>query len=195
MSARLPSLTLFPRLLMLELLTAVAVIGAACVAVLQYVELPMFKAKFTEVLLVLSAERVASIERFAHVGTWAEADAPTAEDEFGTQRDHERAQTQGGRARPEAAKPAAIQSAEQRAVSGLNYGVVDGTVVASGTLRGRRILASMRPAVPDLASNWSVLWLCGARQAPSGWEEAPGGAALKLPAGFAPSVCRPERSA
>jgi len=193
MSARTPSLALLSRRLVLELMIAVAVIGVACVAVLPHAETALFKAKFTEVLLVLSAERVASIERFAHVGTWAEADAPPVEDDSGAQRDHERAQTQGRQAKPEAVKPAPLQSGE-RAVSGLNYGVVDGTVVASGTLRGRRILASMRPAVPDLASNWSVLWLCGARQAPAGWEEAPGGAALQLPPGFAPSVCRPERT-
>lgn len=153
--------------LVLDLLVAAIVISSALAALLPAIEPAVFKARFTEVLIAMAGERATLIERHAHTGAWAEAVA------------------------------AAGESPEQRGEkSRASYHVstAEGGVVAAGTLSGRLFTADMRPAVAHATSQWSVVWLCGARQPPAGWAVAPGGARFDLPEPLGLSVCRAQRS-
>lgn len=154
----------FFQALFLDLLVTALVIGAALAALLPNVPAATFKAKFVEVLYVMATERAALIERHAHTGAW------TGPDAIGDQE----------------AGPSSQRSYQ------LSTGY--GSVVAAGTLSGRRFVAAMRPAVADPAIQWSVLWLCGPRQPPAGWTASPvvvrARASAELPEELVLSVCR-----
>lgn len=154
----------FFQVLCLDLLVTALIITAALVVLLPNVRPAMFKAKFVEVLHAMATERATLIERHAYSGAWTETD------EIGNQE--------------------AAASAPQR---GYQVDTADGSVVAAGTLSARRFAAGMRPAVADPATQWSVLWLCGARQPPAGWTVPQGVARLDLPEELVPSVCRAEK--
>jgi hypothetical protein len=74
LSARATTAGLVSRMMVMEFIASIAIIGVACTVLLQYYEVAMFKAKFTDVLLALSAQRVGATERFAHTGAWTDAD-------------------------------------------------------------------------------------------------------------------------
>lgn len=152
------------KVLFLDLLVTAIVVSAALVALLPDLQVAKFKARFIDVLYAMATERATLIERHAYAGAWTETAA------IGNQE--------------------GAPSAPQR---GYQVRTADGSVVAAGTLSGRRFVASMRPAVADSVSQWSVLWLCGARQPPAGWTTARGAAQFDLPEELVLSVCRAEK--
>lgn len=149
------------KVVFLDLLITATVISAVFAALLPDVSVTMFKTRFINVLSAMSNARNALIERHAHTGVWAEPQTRT---------DGQDAQV---------SKP----NIDYRIDTG------DGSVVAAGTLSGRPFRVDLRPAVPDPASQWSVLWLCGARQPPAGWT-AVGTAHLDAADELLLSICR-----
>lgn len=124
--------------LFLDLLVTGVVISVVLAALLPAIQPAMFKARFIDVLLAMAGERATLIERHAHAGAWTETGNATAGEEAGSRRESSH--------------------------GAYRVSTADGSVVAAGTLSGRRFVAGMRPAVADSASHWSVLWLCGMRE-------------------------------
>lgn len=156
----------FEWLVLVELTLVSAILAVTMAVLLPHVEVSLFKTAFSEVLLAFSLERNQAIEQYAHAGAWSEAQLAQK-----------------------------VEPAEQRpapASPRLAVNVVGDALVAAGTLRGRSFTIGMRPAVADHSQNWSMLWLCGAREAPAGWQAAPVGARTHLPTTHVPSVCRAE---
>jgi len=149
------------QVLFLDFLITAMVISAVFAALLPDVPVTTFKARFVNVLYAMSDERNTLIERHAHTGVWTEPQIRT---------DGQGAQV---------SKP------------NIDYriGTGDGSVVAAGTLWGRPFRLHLRPAVADPASQWSVLWLCGARQPPAGWTAA-GTGRIETAEELLPSICR-----
>lgn len=72
------------------------------------------------------------------------------------------------------------------------YGL-DGTqLIASGKLRPEQagFRLSLRPAIDEAGLGWHVLWLCGLRQVPAGWQTTAPALAENLPAETLPHMCR-----
>ena len=150
------------RLLPLDASLALAVIAVCLALCLSQVGAALDKVGLVSVWASLASSRVATVERFAVRGQLlAVAEAGTS--------------------------PSTKRSAGEIAY------VDDGmSVLASGVLRysGTEFKLAINPAVNETALGWSVIWLCGRRQAPAGWQGPAGMRSEGLSAEQLPVVCR-----
>lgn len=179
------------RLLVLDVLLAIAVIGvSAAIAIVAFPAIT-FKTRVVEVLLSLLPQRIAVVEHFAITGTWLETDLAAADAE-GARRDEapEHEAALAGKAR--AVFRRAAEGERRGHALEVRAGVKDGAIVTLGTVQGmdQPFQLTFRPAVPEGEVPWSVLWLCGASETPPGWVSPTEAVPSNLPPHLLPSICR-----
>lgn len=74
----------------------------------------------------------------------------------------------------------------------MRYERLGDSVRAAGQLRsgGHPVLLGMRPALPDDAPAWTVLWLCGGKPVPAGWTSPYPPAISGMDPAETPAACR-----
>lgn len=74
----------------------------------------------------------------------------------------------------------------------MRYERLGDSVRATGQLRSgaHPVLLGMRPALPDDAPAWTVLWLCGGKPVPAGWATPYPPAISGMAPAETPAVCR-----
>lgn len=157
------------QMLGVDLLCALCVIAVSIAVLGSNAYVPQLKAHFTEVLFLMSANRLAVVEHFAVTGEWA---TPEPDPERWHGRDSS----------PWKRQPAASGGR-----------AANGTVVWAGQLKGvdRPFELILRPAVVDgEGSGWTIIWLCGAKETPPGWASPAPAIAAALPDELLLSQCR-----
>lgn len=136
------------------------------------------KARLLEVLSLLSDARTGVVLDFAHDGYLKEPSADTS----------------GERTVADATK--GMQYLRQGSVllaRGTLYpanGNLSDTHPVAQSPHALPITLSMRPAIPEPASAWSVLWLCGEQTPPAGWTSPGKGMHSGLNQAHTPLACR-----
>jgi len=168
----------FGQVIMVEALAGISLLAILIGVALNSFESALAKARLAEIFTFTPADRLALQEQLALTGEGLPA-LPAE------------AASLGGKA---SAQDVGKLVGEKHLARGLEYSVtqIESSLVVEGALGDAKtpFFLAYTPAVIAKGVPGSMMWLCGNRQAPAGWQRLPGPVGTDLPAKYLYSVCR-----